>query len=72
MCNTEYEGGQQGKHLRHLAQPEAMPEIHGMPQLEPYWAAGFSFARGHFIATVPYDQVWRRRYLQCTSVPDGS
>jgi len=55
MCNTEYEGGVQGKHLRHLSQPEAMPEITGMPQLQPYWAAGFSFSRGHFIATVPYD-----------------
>lgn len=22
MCNTEYEGGAQGKHLRHLSQPE--------------------------------------------------
>ncbi|KAL7554925.1 hypothetical protein ACHAWF_018490 [Thalassiosira exigua] len=55
MCNTEYEGGAQGKHLRHLSQPEMMPDIHGMPQLQPYWAAGYSFARGHFIATVPYD-----------------
>jgi len=55
MCNTEYEGGAQGKHLRHLSQPEGMPDIHGMPQLQPYWAAGYSFARGHFIATVPYD-----------------
>jgi [Skp1-protein]-hydroxyproline N-acetylglucosaminyltransferase len=57
MCNTEYEGGSQGKHLRHLSQPEALPEIHGMPQLQPYWAAGFSFSRGHFIAMVPYDLV---------------
>jgi len=55
MCNTEYEGGAQGKHLRHLSQPEGMPDIHGMPQLQPYWAAGYSFSRGHFIATVPYD-----------------
>ena len=23
--------------------------------LEPFWAAGFSFARGHFVANVPYD-----------------
>ena len=55
MCNTEYEGGPQGKHLRHLSQPEGMPDIHGMPQLQPYWAAGYSFSRGHFVATVPYD-----------------
>ena len=55
MCNTEYEGDGHNKHLRHLSQPEAIPEIKGMPQLEPYWAAGFSFSRGHFVATVPYD-----------------
>jgi len=55
MCNTEYEGGGQGKHLRHLSQPEGIPDIQGMPQLQPYWAAGFSFSRGHFIAAVPYD-----------------
>ena len=24
--------------------------------LEPFWAAGFSFARGHFVVQVPYDQ----------------
>ena len=53
--NTEYEGGPQGKHLRHLSQPEGIPDIRGMPQLQPYWAAGYSFSRGHFIATVPYD-----------------
>jgi [Skp1-protein]-hydroxyproline N-acetylglucosaminyltransferase len=56
MCNTEYEGGgSEAKHLRHLSQPEGMPGIHGMPQLQPYWAAGYSFSRGHFVATVPYD-----------------
>lgn len=55
MCNTEYEGGPQGKHLRHLSQPEGIPDIHGMPQLQPYWAAGYSFSRGHFVATTPYD-----------------
>ena len=56
MCNTDYEGGAQGKHLRHMSQPERIPSITGMPQLEPYWAAGFSFSRGHFIVNVPYDQ----------------
>lgn len=56
MCNTDYEGGVQGSHLRHLSQPEAMPTITDMPQLEPYWAAGFSFSRGHFVVNVPYDQ----------------
>ena len=37
MCNTHYEGGIQGQHLRHGSQPERTPGIHGMPQLEPYW-----------------------------------
>jgi hypothetical protein len=27
----------------------------GEPQLEPYWAAGYSFSRGHFVVNVPYD-----------------
>jgi [Skp1-protein]-hydroxyproline N-acetylglucosaminyltransferase len=35
-------------------------EIHPMfgpkePVLQPFWAAGFSFARGHFVLQVPYD-----------------
>eukprot|EP00587_Corethron_hystrix_P001993 CAMPEP_0113308756 /NCGR_PEP_ID=MMETSP0010_2-20120614/7079_1 /TAXON_ID=216773 ORGANISM="Corethron hystrix, Strain 308" /NCGR_SAMPLE_ID=MMETSP0010_2 /ASSEMBLY_ACC=CAM_ASM_000155 /LENGTH=640 /DNA_ID=CAMNT_0000163885 /DNA_START=148 /DNA_END=2070 /DNA_ORIENTATION=- /assembly_acc=CAM_ASM_000155 len=55
MCNTDFEGGQ-NKYLRHKSQPEGMPGIHGSPQLEPYWAAGFSFSRGHFVTNVKYDQ----------------
>ena len=55
MCNTHYEDGGQGMHLRHLSQPEDVPTIKGAPQLEPYWAAGFSFARGHYVVNVPYD-----------------
>jgi len=45
----------QDLHLRHGSQPQMPPAIHGSPQLHPYWAAGFSFARGHFIVNVPYD-----------------
>mmetsp|Transcript_9397 Transcript_9397/g.13940 ORF Transcript_9397/g.13940 Transcript_9397/m.13940 type:complete len:535 (-) Transcript_9397:52-1656(-) len=56
MCNTDYEQDQLGKHLRHESQPEAPATIKGTPQLQPYWAAGFSFSRGHFILNVPYDQ----------------
>ena len=26
------------------------------PMLHPFWSAGFSFSRGHFIVQVPYDQ----------------
>jgi [Skp1-protein]-hydroxyproline N-acetylglucosaminyltransferase len=55
MCNTIYEGGPQGMHLRHASQPEREPSIHGTPQLQPWWAAGYSFSRGHFIVNVPYD-----------------
>lgn len=55
MCNTDYENGQNNKYLRHGSQPEAVPTIRGTPQLQPYWAAGYSFSRGHFVATTPYD-----------------
>mmetsp|Transcript_30039 Transcript_30039/g.72938 ORF Transcript_30039/g.72938 Transcript_30039/m.72938 type:complete len:601 (-) Transcript_30039:1364-3166(-) len=55
MCNTYYEGGPQGMHLRHGSQPERTPTIHGSPQLQPWWAAGYSFSRGHFVVNVPYD-----------------
>lgn len=56
MCKTDYEGGGKLKHLRHGQQPEGLPGIHGEPTLHPFWAAGFSFARGHFVIQVPYDQ----------------
>ncbi|KAL3770239.1 hypothetical protein ACHAWO_009553 [Cyclotella atomus] len=55
MCNTDYEQGQNNRYLRHGSQPEAQPTIKGEPQLEPYWAAGYSFSRGHFVVNVPYD-----------------
>ena len=30
--------------------------MHGaVPVLHPFWAAGISFSRGHFVARVPYD-----------------
>lgn len=34
MCNTYYEGGVQGMHLRHGSQPERVPSVHGTPQLQ--------------------------------------
>jgi len=55
MCNTIYEGGPQGPHLRHASQPERVPSVHGSPQLQPWWAAGYSFSRGHFVVNDPYD-----------------
>jgi hypothetical protein len=56
MCKTGYEGNGKMRHLRHGQQPEGMPGIHGEPTLHPFWAAGFSFARGHFVVQIPYDQ----------------
>jgi len=56
MCKTDYEGKGDLKHLRHGQQPEGIPGITGQPTLHPFWAAGFSFARGHFVIQVPYDQ----------------
>jgi hypothetical protein len=55
VTHSDFEGLAPARYLRHGAQPEEFPEIHGMPQLEPYWAAGFSFSRGHFKLRVPYD-----------------
>lgn len=55
MCNTDFEGGGASRHLRHNSQPEVPPKIQGSPQMQPYWAAGWSFARGHFVVNVPYD-----------------
>ena len=56
MCRSGYEGFGPRKHFRHGQQPEGVAMIKDQPMLEPFWAAGFSFARGHFIINVPYDQ----------------
>ena len=56
MCKSDFEGRGKLKHIRHGQQPEGPPGIHGQPTLHPFWAAGFSFARGHFVVQVPYDQ----------------
>jgi hypothetical protein len=56
MCKSGYEGNGKLRHLRHGQQPEGPAGIHGEPTLHPFWAAGFSFARGHFVVQVPYDQ----------------
>ena len=56
MCNSDFEGEGVHRHLRHGQQPEGVSGIHGEPTLHPFWAAGFSFARGHFVIQVPYDQ----------------
>jgi len=56
MCKSDFEGRGVKRHLRHGQQPEGPSGIHNEPTLEPYWAAGFSFSRGHFVLNVPYDQ----------------
>jgi len=55
MCNSDFEGMMPQRYLRHGSQPEDVSPIHDMPQLQPFWAAGFSFSRGHFKLRVPYD-----------------
>lgn len=59
MCETDFEPDYYNDRLSflmHGQQPEGDPAIHGEPTLHPLWAAGFSFARGHFAVNVPYDQ----------------
>jgi [Skp1-protein]-hydroxyproline N-acetylglucosaminyltransferase len=56
MCVAEFEGRGSTRHLRFGQQPEGMAGIHGQPTIHPFWAAGFSFARGHYVIQVPYDQ----------------
>jgi [Skp1-protein]-hydroxyproline N-acetylglucosaminyltransferase len=55
MCESAFEEGQQSHYLRHGTQPEGEPGITGSPQLHPFWSAGYSFSRGHFVVNVPYD-----------------
>lgn len=72
MCVSDFEGKGASKHLRHGQQPEGRPGIKGQPTLHPFWAAGFSFARGHFVIQVPYDQflpmVFQGEYRRSTVV----
>lgn len=59
MCNSFYEKDYYDEHsafMRHDQQPEELPVFQDQPTLQPFWAAGFSFARGHFVVQVPYDQ----------------
>lgn len=57
ICNAAFEGSGHDRYLRHPynSQPDLLPGIEGMPQLQPYYASQFVFARGHFILTVPHD-----------------
>lgn len=55
VTDTVFEEGQHNHYLRHDEQPQSAPSITGTPQLHPFWSAGFSFSRGHFVVNVPYD-----------------
>lgn len=56
MCNAEFEGkGESKEHIKFNVQPSSKPRLESSPMLHPFWAAGFSFARGHFGIQVPYD-----------------
>ena len=52
MCKSEFTGDGL---LRHLSAMEIYPPFGPSPVLHPFWAAGISFSRGHFVARVPYD-----------------
>jgi [Skp1-protein]-hydroxyproline N-acetylglucosaminyltransferase len=59
MCNTDFDVDYYDNRLANLMhgqQPEGLPDVHDEPTLLPFWAAGFSFARGHFMIQVPYDR----------------
>jgi [Skp1-protein]-hydroxyproline N-acetylglucosaminyltransferase len=55
MCNSYWQEALGSQHVHHSTQPECVPAVTGTPQLHPWWSAGFSFSRGHFIVNVPYD-----------------
>lgn len=55
MCQLAYEGHNDLAHLILKSPSNSRPKGHG-PMLHPFWSAGFSFGRGHFLLQVPYDQ----------------
>jgi len=55
MCDYEYEWTGIMRHIKFNLQPQFSSKVEGSPQLHPFWAAGFSFGRGHFVVSIPYD-----------------
>jgi hypothetical protein len=58
MCLSRFDRGRDYPRLMiHGQQPDGPPPAHlrHTPMLQPFWAAGFSFARGHWAVRVPYD-----------------
>ena len=56
VCNAAFSGLGQVRRLRHEKRNQPKRKSHmNSPQLQPFWAASFSFSRGHFVLTTPYD-----------------
>lgn len=58
LCHASFEGVMPNRRLMHLRQnqlEQTQPSQRKPPQLQPYWSSEMSFARGHFILNVPYD-----------------
>lgn len=49
MCDFEYEWTGLMTHIKFNKQPNHIPKVKDSPMLHPFWAAGFSFGRGHFL-----------------------
>ena len=50
MCDFKYEWNPGPKvHIKFNIQPSNIPNVKDSPMLHPFWAAGFSFGRGHFL-----------------------
>ena len=49
MCNIGYEWTGSMRHIKFNKQQQQTPKFEDTPQLHPFWAAGFSFSRGHFV-----------------------
>lgn len=57
MCHLNFEGHDKSQmHLVLKSPAKSNPKVQGTPMLHPFWSAGFSFSRGHFVVQVPYDQ----------------
>jgi hypothetical protein len=50
MCDFKYEWNPGPMaHIKFNTQPSNIPNVKDSPMLHPFWAAGFSFGRGHFL-----------------------
>ena len=56
LCKLQYDGTGINSRLVLKAPLNGLPQVKNSPMIHPFWSAGFSFSRGHFIVQVPYDQ----------------